>query len=71
MLYHKVECPHCGNEITVTNAKEIQKCCWCRRLISVKLGRNKRNKVFCNVEPMDFPEDSKPFIKNGDDSYGF
>lgn len=56
MLYHKTECPHCGNEITVNNGKRTQKCRWCRRLISVNLYRVKR-KIRCEVEPMDFPED--------------
>ena len=58
MLFYRAECPHCGNEITVNNAKEIQKCCWCRRLISVKLTRNKK-KIRCEVEPIDFPEEKK------------
>ena len=56
MLYHKTECPHCGNEITVNNSKEMQKCRWCRRPISVTLYRTNKKKIRCEVEPMDFPE---------------
>ena len=56
MLYCRIECPHCGNEITVNNAREIQKCCWCRRLISVNLRRENGKKVRCEVEPTDFPK---------------
>lgn len=57
MLHHKVDCPHCGNEITVNNMRETQKCCWCRRLISVKLERVNKKKIRCEVEPVDFPEE--------------
>lgn len=57
MLYCNVECPHCGNEITVNNAKRTQKCCWCRRLVWVDIQRVSRKKVKCEVQPMDFPED--------------
>lgn len=72
MLYYKTECPHCGNEITVNDARKEDKCRWCRRLISVSLKRTRRNKIDCKVEPIDFPEDSKPFIKNKkDDFYGY
>lgn len=55
MLYQKVDCPHCGNEITVSNLKETQKCQWCRRLVSVKLER-KGKKIKCDVEAIDFAE---------------
>lgn len=72
MLYNKVDCPHCGNEIVVTSEREEQKCCYCRRLISVKFEKKRRKgkKVNCTVEPIDFPQDSKPFTKNGD-IYGY
>lgn len=59
MLHYKAECPHCGNEITVNNVREIQKCCWCRRLISVKLERTRKRKFRCEVNPIDFPENQK------------
>jgi hypothetical protein len=59
MLHYRTECPHCGNEITVSNEKGVQKCRWCRRLISVKLERTKKRKIRCEVEPMDFPEEQK------------
>lgn len=56
MLYRKVECPHCGNEIVVTGTKEPQKCCWCRRLVLAKFKKLKKNKVICEVEAVDFPD---------------
>lgn len=59
MLYCRTECPHCGNEITVNNTREIQKCRWCRRSISVKLGRTSKKKIWCEVKPMDFTENQK------------
>lgn len=63
MLYHRVDCPHCGNEVAVNEAKDTIKCKWCRRLISIKFERGKGKKVTCIVEPLDFPEDSKPTFK--------
>ena len=59
MLYRRVECPHCGNAVTVNNARETQKCCWCRRLLSVKLEKTSKKKIRCEVEPVDFPEGQK------------
>lgn len=62
MLYQKVECPHCGNEITVNDTRSEDKCRWCRRLISVKFlrNKNKKRKFICEVEPLDFPDEFKP-----------
>lgn len=59
MLHYTTECPHCGNAITVNDARKEQKCCWCRRLISVKLERVNKKKIKCEVEPIDFPEEQK------------
>ena len=59
MLCRRIECQHCGNEVTVNNARETQKCCWCRRLLYVKLERTSKKKIRCEVEPMDFPKDQK------------
>lgn len=57
MIYRRVECPHCGNDIGVSDAKETHKCRWCRRLISVKfIGKGK--KARCEVEATDFPEEN-------------
>ena len=70
MMYRKVECPHCGNEITVNNTKEEDKCRWCRRLISIKFKKTGKNKFNVEVEPIDFPKDSKPKYKK-EDFYGF
>ena len=60
MLYYKTDCPHCGNEITVRNEKEPQKCRWCRRLVSAKFRRQGK-KVLCEVERVDFPEKGKRY----------
>ena len=59
MLYHKVECPHCGNEINVNDSREVHKCRWCRRLVSAKFERTNGKKFKCEVEAMDFPEEQK------------
>jgi len=56
MLRHYVECPHCGNETEVKDVKDVQKCRWCRRLISAKFERRGKKKYRCTVEPVDFPE---------------
>lgn len=64
MLRQKVECPHCGNEIVVNEMREREKCHWCRRLLSVKFEKSKGKRFDCIVEPIDFPDDSKPFIKD-------
>lgn len=58
-MFYEAECPHCGNEITVNNFKDNQKCRWCRRPISVKLERISKKKIRCEVKPMDFPEEQK------------
>lgn len=42
MRKYSTECPHCGNPISVTDMKEVQKCFWCRRLISVKFDKTKK-----------------------------
>lgn len=60
MLYHRTECPHCGNEITVRNENENQKCRWCKRLVSAKFSRRGK-KVLCEVEAVDFPEKGKRY----------
>lgn len=71
MLFCSTECPHCGNEITVNNARETQKCLWCRRLISVKIQRKKK-KIRCEVEPIDFPENQKKdYSRRKDENYGY
>lgn len=56
MLYRNVECPHCGNEISVSNTSNNQKCCWCRRLVSAKFVKVSKKRIVCNIEPVDFPE---------------
>lgn len=74
MLYSKVDCPHCGNEITVNNTRETQKCRWCRRLISVKFDKPKKNgkkiKIRCRVEVVDFPETQNLNEWTDEDIYG-
>lgn len=74
MLYKDVECPHCGNEVTVSNQSDVQKCCWCRRLISVKFGRSGKGKrkIVCKVDAMDFPNQFPPsyYFKEGEKTDG-
>lgn len=57
MIFRQVECPHCGNEITVKSIYEVQKCKWCRRLVKATFHQKGR-KIHCEVEPMDFPDDN-------------
>lgn len=69
MLRQKTECPHCGNEIVVNSERKEDKCRWCRRLISVKFIKKKKNRFDCEVEPLDFAE---PFANNkGEKFYGY
>jgi ribosomal protein S27E len=72
MFYGKVECPHCGNEITVNNEREIQKCCWCRRVLSVKFERFGKKKSRFNIKPMEFTEEEKKSYNKWkeEDTYG-
>ena len=60
MLYHRLECPHCGNEINVNSSKEPQKCHWCRRPILIHLKVRKGKKFEWIAEPVDFEDDKKP-----------
>lgn len=55
MMYHKIECPTCGNETVAKSTKEPQKCKWCQRLFSVNLTKRK-GKWLWQAEPVDFPE---------------
>lgn len=70
MYYSKVDCPHCGNEIIVNNAREFAKCNWCRRAVKVKfIGSGKKAKVI--VKDADFPDEQKfKFSKFNDDFEG-
>ncbi len=79
MIYRKVDCPHCGNEITVKRVREGQKCEWCRRLVKATFYQKRKGKKwFVEVEPMDFPEDNPGGFKKRNmndwedkDVYGF
>ena len=73
MLYTKVDCPHCGNEITVNDTRKIQKCCWCRRLVSVKFDKSRKGKkkFRCSVEAADFPEPQNINERMEKDIYGY
>lgn len=59
MIYRRVDCPHCGNEITVKSVPENQKCQWCRRLVKAIFSKGKGKKWRVEVEPVDFPEEQK------------
>ena len=55
MMYHRIECPTCGDEIVAESTKEPQRCKWCRRLFSVNLTKRKRKYIW-EAEQIDFPE---------------
>ena len=59
MMYNRLECPHCGNEINVSSSKEPQKCHWCRRLFRIHVKRRKGKKFEWIAEPVDFEDDRK------------
>ena len=64
MLRRGIDCPHCGNEIIVNNAKQTTKCRWCRRIVSVRfVGNGKGAKVY--VEAIDF-QPSDPLYRSYD-----
>ena len=72
MYYSKVDCPHCGNEISVNRivGRKNIKCYWCRRIVEVKFtGSGKKAKVI--VKDADFPDEQKfKFSKFNDDFEG-
>ena len=68
MQYRKVDCPHCGNMMTVNSEYETSKCKWCRRLVSVKF-KDTGKKAKVEVEAIDFPEDEKENRKDFRRSY--
>lgn len=43
MLYNKINCPICGNLITVKAVREPQKCPLCKRPFKVILKRRNKN----------------------------
>ena len=43
MLYNKINCPTCGNLITVKAVREPQKCPLCKRPFKVILKRRNKN----------------------------
>ena len=51
MMYHKIECPICGNEIVAKSVREQQKCNWCRRLFSVNITKIK-GKYIWEADPI-------------------
>lgn len=64
MMYRRLDCPTCGNEVTAKSEHEPQKCPWCKRLfkviVKVKNPKSKRRKFNWTPEPVDFEE---PYIK--------
>ena len=44
VCYRRIECPHCGNEITAKNIDDDQKCPFCKRKYKVKC--TKRGKKY-------------------------
>ena len=64
----KVDCPHCGNEMVVSNYKDTAKCYWCKRLMSVKFdGNGKKAKI--TVEAIDFPPKERSIDERSYDSW--
>lgn len=59
MIYRKVDCPHCGNEISVKSVPESQKCQFCRRPVKATFTKGRGKKWRVDVEPVDFPEEQK------------
>lgn len=73
MYYSKIECPHCGNEFTVNSGDKIQKCCWCKRMLSVQFKKISKKKQRFDVQPADFTEEQKKIFfnkRNGDNIDG-
>lgn len=65
MVYRNVECPHCGNDISVKNIQEDQKCKWCRRLVKAKFTRRKNGRFIVEVEPVEFKiNQGTPFTRH-------
>ena len=53
MMYQKIDCPSCGNEVAAKRTRETQKCKWCRRLFKVNIVRIK-GRLHWDAEPVDF-----------------
>ena len=62
MAYGKVNCPHCGNEITVRNVEEEQKCFFCKRKLAVEYSRRGKKHYF-EVSPIDYVYDKDVKLK--------
>lgn len=57
MMYHTIECPHCGNPTVAKAIPDNQKCRYCRRLYKVTVSKPspKSKKHHWDVELVDFP----------------
>lgn len=57
MIVKNVVCPICGNDIRVNNAREEQKCEFCRRPLRVsfqkKMKASSKNRWSISIEPID------------------
>ena len=52
--FNRLDCPTCGNEITVKIIESPQKCEWCRRYYKVHTKTLKSGKIRCSAEAMNF-----------------
>lgn len=58
VLYRRIECPHCGNEIMANNLDEPKKCKFCRRKYGVKVHKSGK-KVYFEPILIDFTPDEQ------------
>lgn len=61
--HRRVECPHCGNEITAKGTNEEQKCPYCRRKYKIKYTKRGK-KYYWEPEAIDFSYDAegRPYV---------
>lgn len=61
--FRRIECPHCGNDITAKGINDEQKCPFCRR--KCKINYTKRGKKFYwEPEAIDYSYEAegRPFV---------
>ena len=63
MMYSRIECPNCGNDIVAKGVRGAQKCPWCRRLYKV-LIEHKGHKIHWSAEAVEFNDNDAVEICN-------
>lgn len=53
MMYRKIDCPVCGNEITVKKMRGAQKCPYCKRFFEVEVTKIRNKKYIFNAKELD------------------